>query len=273
MPLDSKRIPGPRESFPVTNFISTEKDNPDLVNDDGTRHDGRKPNDIRPIFLRCGIISNAKGSAYIETKDTKVTCAVYGPRQVVRREDFKLTGTLTCDFKFATFSCQKRQQHMQSSNEKDLSLIVLQAMEPAVCLEKYPRAQIDIFITVLQNGGSALSAAITCASAALAAAGIEMYDVVVGCSTRQIGNTCLVDPAYDEEYNSKTGGKNNGSLCLGLMPSLNQVSAFIECGELETEILMQSIHSCVDGCMRIYPVVRQCLTKSIKSLQKHQDGT
>ncbi|GFN97500.1 exosome complex component mtr3-like, partial [Plakobranchus ocellatus] len=106
----------------------------------------------------------------------------YGPREVLRREDFSLKGQLTCDFKFTTFSCRQRRQYQQDSQEKDLSVLVLEALEPAVCLHKYPKSQINIFITVLQHDGSALSAAITCASVALASAGIEMYDLVVASS-------------------------------------------------------------------------------------------
>ena len=40
----------------------------------------------------------------------------------------------------------------------------------------------DIFVTVLQNDGGSLEAGITCASLALADAGIEMYDMVAACS-------------------------------------------------------------------------------------------
>jgi len=41
------------------------------------RKDGRKVDELRPIFLRSGVVSQARGSAYIEMQKTKVTCAVY----------------------------------------------------------------------------------------------------------------------------------------------------------------------------------------------------
>ncbi|XP_078000968.1 exosome complex component MTR3-like [Glandiceps talaboti] len=265
MPQDSRRIQGPKDSFPVTNFVELSKSSP-VLSEDKLRPDGRKSADLRPIFARADVVSNAKGSAYIETNNTKVICAVYGPRQVIRREDFKLKGILKCEFKFAPFSCDKRQQHIQSAHDKDASLTIQQAMEPAVCLDKYPRAQIDIFVTVLQNDGGALSTAITCASLALADAGIDMYDVVVGCSVRQAGKTTILDPIFQEEYDSKDEGSNNGSICVGLLPSLNQLSAVIQCGDLDKDVAQEGMQSCIEGCTRIYPVVQQCLVKSIKML-------
>lgn len=45
-----------------------------------------------------------------------------------------MKGQLTCDFKFATFSCKYRRQHQQDNEEKDLSVLLLEALEPAVCL-------------------------------------------------------------------------------------------------------------------------------------------
>lgn len=38
------------------------------------------------------VISQAKGSAFIEIGDTKVVCAIYGPREIQRGNDFKLIG-------------------------------------------------------------------------------------------------------------------------------------------------------------------------------------
>lgn len=59
-----------------------------------------------------------------------------------------------------------------------------QALAPAIRLKNYPKAAIEVFVTVIENGGtfSCLAAAITAASTALATAGIEMVDIVTACS-------------------------------------------------------------------------------------------
>ena len=58
----------------------------------------------------------------------------YGPREVTRREDFSMKGQLMCEFKFATFSCQLRRTHQQDGEMKDYSVIIEEALKPAVRL-------------------------------------------------------------------------------------------------------------------------------------------
>ncbi|XP_013381571.1 exosome complex component MTR3-like [Lingula anatina] len=229
------------------------------------RNDGRTSDQVRPIFLKSGVISQAKGSAYLEMDKTKIMCAVYGPRQV-RREDFSLQGQLTCEFKFLTFSCKYRRQHQQDNQEKDYSVILLEALEPAVRLEKFPKAKLDIFVTVLEDDGSSLSGAITAASVALADAGIEMYDLVVGAALRQNGKMVLMDPCGPEEYRPERAPAevNQGSITVGLMPSMHQVAALALRGELDQQTTAKGIKLCIETCQKIYPVVQECLIQSVK---------
>ncbi|EEB87116.1 hypothetical protein MPER_15667, partial [Moniliophthora perniciosa FA553] len=74
--FDRRRIKGPEESFAP--IFETENEFLDSQSQPSQRQ-GRKPADIRPIFLQPGLIRQANGSAYIETEKTKVACAVYGP--------------------------------------------------------------------------------------------------------------------------------------------------------------------------------------------------
>lgn len=274
MPTDTRRIAGPDESRSPLEFVKIgDIKTIDLIREDGNRQDGRRPDQIRPMYLKAGVVSQAKGSAYIEMDKTKLICAVYGPRQVSRREDFSLKGMLTCEFKFSTFSCKYRRQHQQDNEERDYSSILLQALEPAVRLEKFPKAQIDIFVTVLQNDGSALAGAITAASVALADAGIEMYDVVTGCSLRQHGHQVLIDPTALEESRPESiqNPINQGVVTMGLMPSLNQISALSQKGEIEHQKTVDAIKLCVETCQKIYPVLQHCLVKAVeKKLSESQ---
>ena len=48
--------------------------------------------------------------------------------------------------------------------------------------EKYPKAQIDVYITVIEDGGSVLATCLTAASLALCHASIDVYDIVIGSS-------------------------------------------------------------------------------------------
>ncbi|XP_046548922.1 exosome complex component MTR3-like [Haliotis rubra] len=270
MPTDTRRLTGPEGTISP---YSLAKNDPHVPVTDGTeRADGRKPDKVRPLFLRAGLITQARGSAYIEQNETKVICSVYGPREVVRKEDFSMKGQLTCEFKFATFSCHLRRKHQQDSEEKDFSVQLLEALEPAVCLHKFPKSQVNVYVMVLQNAGSALAASITCAALALADAGIEMYDLVTGCSARVRGDTILLDPTESEEYKPElTAEKNNGSVTVGLMPSLNQVSAITSKGEIDFQLATKAIKDCVETCQRLYPVLQQALETALKQRLKDAD--
>ena len=61
----------------------------------------------------------------------------YGPREVIKKEEFSMKGQLSCEFKFATFSCRERRGYQQDGEEKDFSVQLLEALEPAVCLVIY----------------------------------------------------------------------------------------------------------------------------------------
>lgn len=265
MPADSRRINGPEKSISPYAFSKPCKDIK-LTEPSLQRKDGRNPDNIRPIFLKTGLITQAQGSAYIEQDGTKVICSVYGPRAVIRKEEFSMQGQLTCDFKFTTFSCRNRRQYQQDAEEKDFSVQLLEALEPAVLLHKFPKAQVNIMVTVLQNDGSVLAASVTCASVALADAGIEMYDLVIGSSARISGATILMDPCATEEYSDKDSAHvNNGSVTVGLMPSLNQISAVTSKGELEFEHLNKAMKHCVSMCVDLYPVCQQALAVAMET--------
>lgn len=118
---------------------------------------------------------------------------------------------------------------------------------------------------VLENGGSVLAHAVTCASLALADAGIEMYDLVLGCSIRQDGVSYVVDPSYVEENScSSVSSENQGGLTVAFLPSLNQISGLQSDGEMTEDTLTAGVRTCIEGCYKLYPVVQQALAKAVR---------
>jgi exosome complex component MTR3 len=59
----------------------------------------------------------------------------------------------------------------------------------------YPKSQIDVHVIVLEDAGSVLAAALTCAGLALADASIHMFDVIVGASSVK-----LIDNNVDHKH-------------------------------------------------------------------------
>ncbi len=53
-----------------------------LIDKKGIRLDGRKADELRPLKLQVGVLSNADGSAYIEHGKNKILAAAFGPREM-----------------------------------------------------------------------------------------------------------------------------------------------------------------------------------------------
>ena len=86
MPTDTKRVRGPEVSQSPFLFLCKPAV---ALPSHGPRADGRQRDqvDVRPVFVRCGLVSQAKGSAYIEAGNTKLMCCVYGPRETERKDE------------------------------------------------------------------------------------------------------------------------------------------------------------------------------------------
>ncbi|XP_068579303.1 exosome complex component MTR3 [Cebidichthys violaceus] len=265
MPTDTKRVRGPEASQSPSLFVCKPAA---ALPSHGPRADGRQRDqvDVRPVFVRCGLVSQAKGSAYIEAGNTKLMCCVYGPRETERKDETDMKcGRLTTDMRFAPFSCPERGSWIQGSQDKDLSLMLHESLQPAVCLHKYPRSQVEVNVMVLENSGSVLAHAVTCASLALADAGIEMYDLVLGCSIRQDGASYVVDPSYAEENRcGSVSGESQGGLTVAFLPSLNQISGLQSDGEMAEETLTAGVRTCIEGCYKLYPVIQQALSRAVR---------
>jgi exosome complex component MTR3 len=71
--MDKKRISGPEQS--VRPFVNAPVV-PAIDAETGERKDGRGSEEFRPLFFKVGVIENATGSAYAESGQLKVICAV-----------------------------------------------------------------------------------------------------------------------------------------------------------------------------------------------------
>lgn len=262
---DPRRICGPDDAIEPPVLRSTDHKVPPpeaIIN--GKRKDGRSWDELRPLFMKVGIVTKAQGSAYIEMGETKLICAVYGPREVLKREEFSLEGKVSCEFKYMPFSRKAYSEPKQNFEEKMLSKTISDALKGVVMLEKFPKAQIDISVQVVQDGGSTLSLAITAASAALTNAGIEMKDMVIGCTLRCFTDqTMVVDPTIDEMFGVCSKYNGGAGLLMAVLPSLAQISTLKQWGRIEQEQVKEGIESCWEACLRLATAVKTVLIESL----------
>mmetsp|Transcript_37546 Transcript_37546/g.63205 ORF Transcript_37546/g.63205 Transcript_37546/m.63205 type:complete len:254 (-) Transcript_37546:241-1002(-) len=220
----------------------------------GKRQDGRFPEECRPLYLSLGTVPAASGSAYLEFKDTKIICSVFGPRQNTRGgAAFTSDGQLRCDVKFTTFATGARRKYGQDPEAKDITFAVQGALQGAVLLEAFPKAIVDVQILVVEGQGGEVAAAITCASAALAHAGIPMRDLVIGASVAQVEGELVLDPSSAEERLA------DGVLVLGMTSSANEVTQLVVKGAWSAAATTEAMELCMDGCAQLDEVVREVL--------------
>ncbi|KAJ1805666.1 3'-5'-exoribonuclease, partial [Coemansia sp. RSA 2599] len=221
-----------------------------------SRPDGRSQASVRPIFMRTGPLSpqatsatSPSGSAYYEQGKIRISCAIYGPRQ--GRKSNPRMGIFDCDFKYAPFSCSWKRSHLKTSDEKEIGLMLEQAISPAIRLDVYPKASIDAFVTVIESDGKAatISAAINCISAALVDAGIEIYDSVAACSVALKGSEFAYDCTQEEEDSAQ------GTLLMACMPNANEVTYLLQQGKMLPAQTERAVQACSDLSRQIYAVI------------------
>lgn len=181
---------------------------------------------LRPLYLRPGAVSSALGSAYLEQGGNKVLSAVYGPRQVNpslssssalgvlgRRSETGAggegggrEGDIWVEFRYAAMAFGKNRRGTeggsssssasfaasslsasQTPREREDALVVRDALRMSVQLDKFPKSVLEIYVTVLETEGwTGLGAAITCASLALADAGVDLYGIVTAARVESV---------------------------------------------------------------------------------------
>ena len=233
-----------------------------LIDKKGLRLDGRKPDELRPIKIEVGVLSNADGSAYLEQGKNKILAAVYGPKELhPKHMALPDRMVLRCRYHMAPFSVQERKSPAPSRREIELSKVIREALEPAIFVQYYPRTATDVFVEVLQADGSTRCASITVASLALADAGIPMRDLVVACSAGKVDGTIVLDLMDMEDK----GG--SADVPVAFMPNLGVVTLLQMDGILTLEEFEKAVNLAIEGCKKIYELQKEALRAKYVSVK------
>jgi len=207
-----------------------------LIDESGRRHDGRLPDQMRPVRMRVGVLENSDGSALVEYGRTKVLAAVYGPREPVQR--FMILpdrALLRVRYHMAPFSTSERKSPAPSRREVELSKVIREAFEDVILTKQFPRTAIDVFIEVLQADGGTRTAAVTAASLALANAGIPMKALVAGVAVGKIEGVLVLDVDEVED------GSGEADLPIAAAPDIGKITLFQLNGVLTKEELDKAL--------------------------------
>ncbi|VVC99987.1 unnamed protein product, partial [Leptidea sinapis] len=263
MPIDFRRFNGPEDSIPYKAFTSNcvrtyDELYKDLFDDSGKRKDGRALDEMRSMYARTGMVSQAKGSSYIEQNRTKVVCSVFDPREISHQNEFSDVGQLYCEVKFAPFSCPRRRRpHAPDTEERALSSDLRKALESVVCRDLFPNFQIDIFVYILEHDGS-------CLAAALNAAGLALVDAAV---------PIFVDPTEEEEHLALTrviSEKNHGLVTACMYHNLRQICDLRQIGSINMETIKDILVILENNSGRIEPYMEQIIVTNVEDQCEEQ---
>jgi exosome complex component MTR3 len=132
---------------------------------------------------------------------------------------------------------------------------VEKALHDAIRFETFPKAVLEVYILVLENDGGDFEAAITCASAAIADAGVEMYDLVTAVAVGLNQNDEIVlDPKSEDALHMKAVAS------IGFIASSQKITHVNMVGRTDENTTKLMMESCLDGCAQLSSVVRTILT-------------
>uniref|UniRef100_A0A182MBR5 Uncharacterized protein n=1 Tax=Anopheles culicifacies TaxID=139723 RepID=A0A182MBR5_9DIPT len=273
MPQDTKRLNGPEISTPYRIYCKAnapkafEDRLSEAIGKAGIRKDGRRLQESRKYYAKIGVVSTAKGSAYVELGNTKVIVSVFDPREIPKQNKFNQLGELFCDFKCSPFASVVRKAPQTDARERSMATALTSALNPSVCRHLFPNLRIDVFVNVLEDDGSTLAVAITAAGLALGDASIPMFDVVTAATAGILGNRIIVDPTAEEEtlcMDGYTEG-NHGLVVLAKLPTLDQVPEIRQYGNVDVETLWKTCKQLNTSCGDLVPIVQQLLVSKVQT--------
>ncbi len=227
-----------------------------LIDENGIRTDGRRWDELRPLRIEVGVVKNADGSALIEWGKNKIIAAVYGPKEMHPKHlELADRAFLKCRYHMAPFSVDERKNPAPSRREIEISKVIREALQPALFLEDYPRTAIQIYVEVLQSDGGSRVAGITASALALADAGINMRDLVVGCAVGKVDGKIVMD------LNDIEDKEGSGDMPYAFMPNLNQVTLLQLDGLFSHEEFKQALDLAKAGGLIVYKMQRDALLK------------
>ncbi|OYT43252.1 MAG: exosome complex exonuclease Rrp41 [Candidatus Aenigmarchaeota archaeon ex4484_56] len=229
------------------------------------RLDGRKPDEIRKLKAKIGIVDNADGSAMFEMGNTIAIATIYGPMEVVPKfleESDK--AVLEINYQMLPFSTDERTKPGFSRRNTEISTIIKRLFENVIFLKDFPKTKILINLDVLSADASTRCCAINAASLALADAGIPMKDIIASCSVGKVDGNLIVDVAGKEDTEGEV------DLPGAYIPVTNEILLLQMDGILKKEEFKQLKELLINSCKKIYDFQKTVLlnNKSVENILK-----
>jgi exosome complex component RRP41 len=193
----------------------------------------------------------------IKQGKTHIIAGVYGPRELHPRHlTLNDRAYLRVVYRMATFSVPDRKRPAPSRREREISMVIANALKPALFLEDFPKAVVDVFIQVIQADGGTRCAAINAASLALADAGIPMKSLIPAVAVGKADGQLIVDLGDEED---KYG---MGDVPLAIMPTTDELTLLQQDGSFTRGELTEAIEMGITACKYIHELQKDALQRA-----------
>lgn len=238
-----------------------------LINEDGLRLDGRSADELRPMKIETDVLARADGSAYIEWGGNKILVAVYGPREAFPKHTQDIDkAVVKARYNMAAFSVDERKRPGPDRRSMEISKVISEALSSAVLVNQFPRAEIDVYIEVLQADAGTRIAGLTASSVALAAAGIPMKDMVVGCTAGKVDGQVVLDLSKEED------NFGQADLPMAVLPKSGNVVLLQMDGDLSVDEFEKATAMILEATKKIHKIQRDALAGKYKAIALERSG-
>ena len=224
-----------------------------LMREDGLRLDGRSLNEMRPIKIQTGVVDRADGSAFIEWGANKIIVAVYVREAYPKHAQNIDRAIVKARYNMSGYSVEERKRPGPDRRTMEISKVVSEALSSAIVLEKLPRAEIDVFIQVLEADAGTRIASLTASSVAVADAGVPMRDFVVGCTAGKADGKIVLDLSKDED------NFGQADIPMAILPRTGKVVLLQLDGDVTEEEFNEATSMMMDAMPRISELQRNAL--------------
>ena len=181
------------------------------------RHDGRRPDQLRPITITRDFLRHPEGSVLVEFGDTKVICAASLEDKVPPFLKGQGQGWVTAEYAMlprSTTTRTPRDNRGPSGRSQEIQRLVGRALRAVVERAKLGESTFWVDCDVIQADGGTRTAAITGAYVALADAlgrlvaanllpGMPLRDLVAAVSVGVVHGAAVLDLDYAEDSSAE----------------------------------------------------------------------
>ena len=233
-----------------------------LIRDDGLRLDGRALNEMRPIKIQTGVVDRADGSAFIEWGANKIIVAVYVREAYPKHAQNIDRAIVKARYNMSGYSVEERKRPGPDRRTMEISKVVSEALSSAIVLEKLPRAEVDVFIQVLEADAGTRIASLTASSVAVADAGVPMRDLVVGCTAGKVDGKVVLDLSKDED------NFGQADIPMAILPRTGKVVLL----QLDGDVTEEEFNEATSMMMNAMPRISELQRNALMSKYSIEDG-